>query len=62
MDGVYRCEIPDAMNVNQTLYIGVYTNNTGECMMLVLCFAWTLQIGTNQAKTTNQLGIRMTNN
>ena len=32
MDGIYRCEIPDAMNVIQTLYIGLYTNTTGECM------------------------------
>ena len=31
-NGVYRCEIPDAMNVFQTLYIGLYTNTTGECM------------------------------
>ena len=30
VNGIYRCEIPDAMNVNQFLYIGVYTNNTGE--------------------------------
>ena len=29
-DGIYRCEIPDAMNVTQTIYIGLYTANTGE--------------------------------
>ena len=29
-DGVYRCEIPDAMNVTQTIYIEVYTASTGE--------------------------------
>ena len=28
-DGIYRCEIPDSMNVTQTIYIGVYTANTG---------------------------------
>ena len=28
--GIYRCEIPDAMNVTQNLYIGVYTADTGE--------------------------------
>ena len=28
--GVYRCEIPDALNVTQTLYIGVYTSSTGK--------------------------------
>ena len=29
-DGIYRCEIPDAMNVTQTIYIGLYTASTGE--------------------------------
>ena len=29
-DGVYRCEISEAMNVIQTIYIGVYTASTGE--------------------------------
>ena len=29
-DGVYRCEIPDASNVTQSIYIGVYTAETGE--------------------------------
>ena len=28
--GIYRCEIPDARNVIQTIYIGVYTADTGE--------------------------------
>ena len=27
-DGIYRCEIPDLMDVTQTIYIGVYTANT----------------------------------
>ena len=34
VEGIYRCEIPDAMNVNQTIYIGVYSANTGEWYML----------------------------
>ena len=25
VEGIYRCEIPDAMNVIQTIYIGVYS-------------------------------------
>ena len=29
-EGIYRCEIPDTMNVNQTIYIGVYSASTGE--------------------------------
>ena len=28
--GIYRCEIPDSMDVNQSIYIGVYTASTGE--------------------------------
>ena len=30
VNGIYRCVIPDAMNVTQTIYIGVYTASTGE--------------------------------
>ena len=30
MDGIYSCEIPDSMNVNQTIHIGVYNASTGE--------------------------------
>ena len=29
-EGIYRCEIPDAMNVIQTIYIGVYTASSGK--------------------------------
>ena len=29
-EGIYHCEIPDAMNVTQTIYIGVYTASSGE--------------------------------
>ena len=31
-EGIYRCLIPDTMNVNQTIYIGVYSAilSTGE--------------------------------
>ena len=29
--GIYSCEIPDAMNVTQTITIGVYSASTGEC-------------------------------
>ena len=28
VDGIYSCEIPDSNNVNQIIYIGVYTANT----------------------------------
>ena len=28
--GIYRCEIPDARNVTQTITIGVYTAGTGK--------------------------------
>ena len=30
VNGIYHCKIPDAMNVTQTLYIGVYTASTGK--------------------------------
>ena len=30
VEGIYRCKIPDAMNVIQTIYIGVYSASTGE--------------------------------
>ena len=29
-DGIYHCVIPNAVNVTQTIYIGVYTLGTGE--------------------------------
>ena len=29
-EGIYHCEIPVSMNVNQTIYIGVYNTSTGE--------------------------------
>ena len=44
-EGIYRCEIPDAMNVNQTIYIGVYSASTGEWLVLFCsyCSACVLQ-------------------
>ena len=30
VEGIYRCEIPDSMNIIQTIYIGVYSANSGE--------------------------------
>ena len=30
VNGIYHCVIPDAMNVTQTIYIGVYSASTGE--------------------------------
>ena len=30
VDGIYRCEIHDSMNVTQTIYIGVYKMGSGE--------------------------------
>ena len=30
VEGIYRCEIPDAMNEIQSIYIGVYSASTGE--------------------------------
>ena len=33
VEGIYRCEIPDSMNVTQSIYIGVYSASTGEWYM-----------------------------
>ena len=33
VDGIYHCEIPDALNVTQTIYLGVYKASTGELYM-----------------------------
>ena len=30
VNGIYSCVIPDAMNITQTMYIGVYTASAGE--------------------------------
>ena len=30
MEGIYHCLIPDKAGVNQNIYIGVYSANTGE--------------------------------
>ena len=34
VEGIYRCEIPDTLNVTQTIYIGVYSASTGEWYVL----------------------------
>ena len=43
VDGIYRCEIPVLMNVNQSIYIGVYTASTGEwpCLYTLVLFRFT---------------------
>ena len=30
VEGIYRCEIPESMNVTRTIYIEVYSASTGE--------------------------------
>ena len=34
VEGIYRCEILDSVNVTQTMYIGVHTTSSGECTLL----------------------------
>ena len=34
VEGIYHCEIPDTMNVTQTIYIGVYNANTGKVLVI----------------------------
>ena len=36
VEGIYRCVIPDAMNVTQTIYIGVYSASTGEFNLVLV--------------------------
>jgi len=32
--GIFRCDIPDGNNILQSLYVGIYTNTTGESCTL----------------------------
>ena len=34
-EGIYSCEIPDAMDVIKTMYIGVYSASSGEWSILL---------------------------
>ena len=42
VNGIYRCVVPDSMNVTQTIYIGVYSATT--CEWLVCDNVWTFQL------------------
>ena len=33
--GVYRCEIPDASGINQSIYVGIYPQGDGEMNMFL---------------------------
>ena len=44
VEGIYRCEIPDSMNVTRTIYIGVYTASSGESALLFVHFSSTIVI------------------
>ena len=35
VEGIYRCVIPDTMDVTQTIYIGVYSVSTGEWWLYI---------------------------
>ena len=48
-DGIYRCEIPDAINVTQTIYIGVYSASTGEWYIYTAVFVMDCQCVGNRA-------------
>ena len=38
--GIFRCDIPDASNELQSLYVGIYTNTTGKsCTLIVWLFS-----------------------
>ena len=33
-EGIYHCEIPDASNITQTIYIGVYNEGNGKPLLI----------------------------
>ena len=37
-EGIYRCDIPNSMNITQSIYIGAYTAGTGEwnCFLTII--------------------------
>ena len=37
VNGIYHCVIPDTTGVDHTIYIGVYTAGSGECLHLHSC-------------------------
>ena len=37
VNGIYRCVIPDQNGVSQSLYVGVYTRNTGKSSLTYSC-------------------------
>ena len=41
-EGIYHCGIPDAENVTQSIYIGVYSETAGEWCMHMFLFCSTL--------------------
>ena len=41
VEGVYYCVVPNAMNVIQTIYIGIYSTNTGEWYVCTLVTVYT---------------------
>ena len=52
VEGMYHCEIPDAMNVTQTIYIGVYSANTGVWCM-VICLNAVLELNCQRADSSH---------
>ena len=37
VNGIYRCKIPNQNGVSQSLYVGVYTRNTGKSSLIYSC-------------------------
>ena len=57
VEGIYRCEIPDAMNVTQTVYIGVCSVSTGEWSSLFCSYysAYMLILGGSDTMVINSV-------
>ena len=58
-EGIYRCEISDAMNVTQTIYIGVYSAS-GTCTLLFCSTTLILQCLSSRIVRVSQLLVSST--
>ena len=59
VEGIYRCEIPDAVNVTQSLYIGVYSASTGEWSILFCSYTAVRRVRFKQDRVYNVLARRI---
>ena len=44
-EGLYRCDVIDARNINQSLFIGIYTVDRGGCVYIYYHAGVRLNVG-----------------